>query len=103
FATVALVYLIDALGLPNDLARTLAIIVLAGFGISLLIPSVSARIEAFASRLPVSPIVRGRDGFVSGFVLGGSLGFVYAPCARPILAALLSVSAPHHFTAARLP
>ncbi len=102
FATVALVYLIDALGLPNDLARTLAIIVLAGFGITLLIPSVSARIEAYASRLPVSPIVRGRDGFVSGFVLGGSLGFVYAPCAGPILAAVITVSAAQDFTVGRL-
>jgi cytochrome c biogenesis protein CcdA len=37
FATVALVYVIDALGLPNDLTRTIAIVVLAGFGVTLLI------------------------------------------------------------------
>ena len=32
FATVALVYVISALGLPNDLLRKLAIVVLLGFG-----------------------------------------------------------------------
>ena len=51
FAIVGLVYVIDAVGLPNDFLRTLAIAVLLGFGISLLIPSVSARIEAWLSRL----------------------------------------------------
>jgi thiol-disulfide isomerase/thioredoxin len=36
---------------------------------------------------------RGGDGFWSGVLLGGALGFVYAPCAGPILAAVISVSA----------
>src|ERR671929_1683139 len=46
FATVALVYVIDALGLPNDLLRTLAIVVLIGFGLALVVPPVAARVEA---------------------------------------------------------
>jgi len=50
FATVALVYVIDALGLPEDLLRNLAIAVLLGFGISLLMPPVAARIEAWIGR-----------------------------------------------------
>jgi hypothetical protein len=37
FATVALVYVIDALGLPDDLLRNIAIAVLLGFGVALLI------------------------------------------------------------------
>ena len=37
FATVALVYVIAALGLPNDLARTLAIVTLPVFGVILLL------------------------------------------------------------------
>src|SRR5919109_3860914 len=51
FATVALVYVIDALGLPNDLARAIAIVVLAGFGLSLLVPPLSGRVEAWISRV----------------------------------------------------
>src|ERR671924_534167 len=59
FATVALVYVIDALGLPNDIARTIAIVVLATFRISLLVPPLSDRIEAWISRLVPGPSLPG--------------------------------------------
>ena len=55
FAAVALVYVIDALGLPNDIVRTIAIVTLSLFGITLLIPSLGDRIEAFGSRLAPGP------------------------------------------------
>ena len=55
FAIVALVYVIDALGLPGDLLRNIAIVVLLGFGISLLVPSVAARMEAWISRMVPAP------------------------------------------------
>ncbi len=104
FATVALVYVISALGLPDDLLRTLAIVVLLGFGISLMIPPLAARIEASMSRLASRAGVprSGGDGFWSGTVLGASLGLVYAPCAGPILAGVITVSASQPFTAGRL-
>ena len=38
------------------------------------------------------PRTRG-DGFGSGVLVGGALGFVYTPCASPILAAVISVGA----------
>ncbi len=103
FATVALVYLIDALGLPGDLLRNLAIAVLLGFGITLLVPALSARVEGWISRLMPAPQAGKRgDGFGSGVLLGLSLGFVYAPCAGPILAGVITVSASQSFTAGRL-
>lgn len=102
FATVALVYVIDALGLPGDLLRNLAIAVLLGFGITLLIPAVSARVEAWISRVVPAPSAAGGEGFGSGLLVGLSLGFVYAPCAGPILAGVITVSASQSFTAGRL-
>src|SRR5262245_64024669 len=51
FATVALVYVIAALGLPNDLLRTLAILTLLAFGLLLLVPPLSDRVEAWISRV----------------------------------------------------
>jgi len=102
FAIVALVYVIDALSLPNDLLRTFAIAVLIAFGLSLLVPPLSARIEAWLSRLAGAPHAAGADGFGSGLLLGGSLGFVYAPCAGPILAGVITVSAAQDFTVGRL-
>jgi cytochrome c biogenesis protein CcdA/thiol-disulfide isomerase/thioredoxin len=102
FATVALVYVIDALGLPNDLLRWIAIATLAVFGVILLVPSLSDRVEAWISRVSPGP-ARGRgDGFGGGFVVGLSLGFVYAPCAGPILAGIITVSAAQDFSAGRL-
>ena len=103
FATVALVYLLSALGLPDDLFRTLAIVVLGVAGVTLLVPAAAARVEAWLQRLaPRAPAQVGGDGFGSGLVLGASLGFVYAPCAGPILAGVITVSAAQDFTAGRL-
>ncbi len=103
FATVALVYVISALGLPDDLLRKLAIVVLLAFGISLMIPPLAARIEAYMSRFAGRAGVKtGGDGFWSGTAVGASLGLVYAPCAGPILAGVITVSASQPFTGGRL-
>ena len=105
FATVALVYVIDALGLPSGLPRTLAIVVLIGFGIVLLMPPVAARLEARISFLTsrFAPTqTEGRQGFSGGLLIGLALGFVYAPCAGPILAGVITVSASQSFEAGRL-
>ncbi|HYN51430.1 MAG TPA: cytochrome c biogenesis protein DipZ [Thermoleophilaceae bacterium] len=92
-AIVALASLIDGVGLPNGTVRTFAVVVLLAFGMSLLVPALAARIEAPLTRLArFGPRGRG-EGFLSGLVVGGGLGFVYAPCAGPILAAVVSVSA----------
>src|SRR5919109_2266975 len=102
FATVALVYVIAALGLPNDLLRKLAIATLIAFGVLLLVPPLADRVEAWTGRIVPGPARPGGDGLGSGLVLGASLGFVYAPCAGPILAGVITVSASQEFTAARL-
>ncbi len=103
FATVALVYVIDALGLPDDLLRNLAIAVLIGFGLVLLLPAVSARVEGAVSRFTArfTPKNQG-EGFWSGSLVGASLGLVYAPCAGPILAGVITVTASQSFTVDRL-
>src|SRR3954464_2198656 len=75
FATVALVYLLSALGLPDKLFRTLAIVVLGAAGGVLIVPGLAARLEAWLSRLgPRGPARPRGDGFGSGLVLGASLG-----------------------------
>jgi cytochrome c biogenesis protein CcdA/thiol-disulfide isomerase/thioredoxin len=92
-AIVALAQLVDGVGLASGAARTLAIVVLITFGLVLLLPSVAERIQAPLSRLArFGPRTRG-TGFWSGLGVGGALGFVCAPCAGPILAAVTSVSA----------
>ena len=102
FATVALVYVIDALGLPNDLTRDIAIATLLAFGVVLCVPPLADRVEAWISRVVPKPGRMGGDGFGSGLVLGASLGLVYAPCAGPILAGVITVSAAQSFTVGKL-
>ena len=103
FATIALVYVISALGLPDDLLRNLAIVVLVCFGLALLVPRLAAWVEVAVSRIVPQRQARARsDGFGSGVLLGASLGLVYAPCAGPILAGVITVSASQDFTAGRL-
>jgi len=102
FATVALVYVIDALGLPNDFTRTLAIVTLLVFGVLLCVQPLADRLEGWISRVVPKPARAGGDGFGSGMLLGASLGLVYAPCAGPILAGVITVSAAQNFTVGRL-
>jgi cytochrome c biogenesis protein CcdA/thiol-disulfide isomerase/thioredoxin len=90
---VGVASVVDGVGLGSDPLRVLAIVVLLVFGLVLLMPSVSARLEAPLSRLARFGPKSGGEGFWSGMLVGGALGFVYTPCASPILAAVISVSA----------
>jgi len=93
FATVALASLVKGVGVSGGLARTLAVVVLLAAGASLLVPGIAERLEAPLARLGrLGPRSRG-TGFWSGIGVGAALGFVYAPCAGPILAAVVAVSA----------
>src|SRR5437763_11132601 len=90
---VGVATVVDGVGLGSDPLRDVAIAVLLAFGLAMLAPGIAARIEAPLSRLArLGPRGRG-EGFRSGLLVGGALGFVYTPCATPILAAVISVSA----------
>ncbi len=102
FSVAALVYVIDALGLPDDIQRTIAIVVLAGFGVAILVPAIGDRVEAAISRVVGAPRMQQGEGFGSGMLLGAGLGLVYAPCAGPILAGVITLSASQTLTLSRL-
>src|SRR4051794_26149145 len=103
FVTVAFVYVIHWLGLPDDLLRNIAIVGLIAFGLALAVPPVGDRLEAWLSRIvPQRAAGRSGDGFGSGLLVGFGLGAVYTPCAGPILAGVITLSASQTFTAGRL-
>jgi len=90
---VGVASVVDGVGLADGTLRTLSIAVLTLFGVGLLVPRATDWIEqrlSFFSRLAPRS---GGEGFWSGLPVGGALGFVYAPCAGPILTAVISVSA----------
>ncbi|HEY3189689.1 MAG TPA: cytochrome c biogenesis protein DipZ, partial [Solirubrobacteraceae bacterium] len=84
---------VEGVGLGDGTLRAIAIVVVAGFGLALLLPSVAARLEApLAGLSRLGPRGRG-DGFWSGVGVGAALGFVYTPCTGPILGAVVSIGA----------
>src|SRR4051794_2460382 len=90
---VGVAEVVGGVGLGADPLRFAAVLVLAAFGVALLFPRVAAALEAPLARLSrYGPRSRG-DGFWSGVLVGAALGFVYTPCAGPILAAVITVSA----------
>src|SRR4051812_30476589 len=90
---IGLAEVAHGVGVGDGTLRAVAIVFLLAFGLAVAVPAVAARLEAPLSRLvALGPRTPG-DGFVSGLGVGAALGFVYAPCAGPILAAVVSVSA----------
>jgi cytochrome c biogenesis protein CcdA/thiol-disulfide isomerase/thioredoxin len=90
---VGLATVVDGVGLGDSATRDIAIVVLLVFGLAVAMPAVAARLEAPLSRLARFGPKNVGHGFWSGVLVGAALGFVYAPCAGPILAAVVSVGA----------
>ncbi|MDE3129691.1 MAG: hypothetical protein KGL16_00930, partial [Acidobacteriota bacterium] len=92
-AIVLVAQLVNGVGLASSFTRMLAIVVLIAFGVILMVPGFAQRLQAPLSRLArFGPKSRG-DGFWTGLGVGAALGFVCAPCAGPILGAVIFVSA----------
>jgi cytochrome c biogenesis protein CcdA/thiol-disulfide isomerase/thioredoxin len=100
---VGIAGVVDGVGVGSDPLRDLAVAVLLASGLALILPGLADRLEARLSRiaaLGVGGALNRGDGFRSGLLVGGALGLVYTPCAGPILAAVISVSAASGRTAA---
>src|SRR5687767_14375948 len=82
--TLFAAWLLDRLGLPQDVLRNLAIALLLLMALTLLVPKVG---ELLARPLQLLTR-RGSGDYGGGFLLGASLGLVFVPCAGPVLAAV---------------
>ncbi len=80
----------------NQYARWAAIVLLALFGIALLFPSIADRLSqpavAFGAKLTQSQD-GASDSIASSILLGIATGFLWAPCAGPILGLILTGAA----------
>lgn len=94
FFTLFLSLLVRLLGLSADLLRLLAVIVVFGFGLSLLMPHFQVIVERlFSKLLPLAPKNAPQTGFGGGILIGLSLGLVWTPCVGPILASIITLAA----------
>ena len=89
--TLAAAWLLDLLGLPEDVLRNLAIALLFVLAATLIFPRFGLMLER-----PFARLTRRRGGDLGGgFLLGASLGLVFVPCAGPVLATISVLAAQH--------
>src|SRR3954462_2562802 len=86
-------YVLDKLGLPQDLLRNLSIALLFVIAATLLVPQIGQWIERALARFSR----RSGKHLDSGFLLGCALGFAFVPCGGPILAYVSAQSASVNF------
>jgi len=87
--TLFAAWLLDSLGLPEDLLRNLAIALLFVVSLSLLVPQVGEWLAR-----PLQFLTRRSGGDQGGgLLLGVTLGLVFVPCAGPVLAAVTVIAA----------
>jgi cytochrome c biogenesis protein CcdA/thiol-disulfide isomerase/thioredoxin len=93
--TLTAAALLDALGLPRDLLRNVAVGLLLLAAATLVVPRLGVLIER-----PFLALTRRRPGDLGGgFLLGLSLSLVFVPCAGPVLAAVSVLAASRSFGA----
>ncbi len=93
FFTLFATWILDKLGLPDDLLRNLAIVFLFAMAAVLLVPQLALVLErALASFTRLRPANAG-----GGYVLGITLGLVFVPCAGPFLGAITAAAANQNF------
>ena len=93
FFTLFLTSIVSRLGIGADALRYFAIVVLAFFGLALVIPKIQLQIELLFSRLAArAPRQTNRTGFGGGLLVGLSLGLIWTPCVGPILASVISLA-----------
>jgi cytochrome c biogenesis protein CcdA/thiol-disulfide isomerase/thioredoxin len=85
--TLFATWILEKLGLPDDLLRNIAIALLFLVAATLVFPQFGAFVER-----PFAGLTRFRTGG-GGFLLGASLGLVFVPCAGPVLATISVVAA----------
>lgn len=94
--TLTISYLVSVLKFDPGILRIFAVLVIGFLGLTLVVPVLSGKLEAFVSRVSGrfgNTIGNSNQGFGSGFAVGAALGIVWTPCAGPILATIATLAA----------
>jgi cytochrome c biogenesis protein CcdA len=90
--TLFLSAIVTALNIPPDTLRHIAIVLLLGFGLVLVVPTLHKGFQGLTSRsLRGMQPVQG-DGFWGGTAVGATLGVLWMPCVGPIMAGVITLA-----------
>lgn len=93
FFTLFLSTIVRLSGIPSESLRLVSVLIVAGFGISLLVSQFQMIVERLFSRLSgLLPNSQGKTGFGGGLLIGFSVGLLWTPCVGPILASVISLA-----------
>ena len=93
FFTLFLSTIVRLSGVPPEALRNVSVIVIAGFGLSLLIPQFQVIVERLFSKLAgFMPSSQNKTGLGGGLLIGFSVGLLWTPCVGPILASVISLA-----------
>lgn len=93
FFTLFLTSIVRLIGIPADSLRTVSIVIIFVFGLSLLLPNFQVYVEKlFAKLSSFVPRSNNDGGFKSGVLVGVSIGLIWTPCVGPILASVISLA-----------
>ncbi len=102
FFTLFLSAIVRATGLSADALRTVSVVILILFGVSLLLPQFQLLMEKLFNKLSnkfATPKIgkdglsTDRQGFIGGTLIGFSIGLIWTPCVGPILASIITLAA----------
>ena len=93
FFTLFLSAIVRLTGISADTLRLVSIIVIGGFGVSLIYPQFQLLVEGLFSKLArIMPSSQNKSGFGGGLLIGLSVGLLWTPCVGPILASVISLA-----------
>lgn len=91
--TVFATWLVKSIGLDLDILRYIAAGILVFMGITLFFPKLQYKLNSLIKMPQSNTSGQQGDGFWGGMATGATLGLVWAPCAGPILAAVITLAA----------
>lgn len=93
FFTLFLSTIVRLSGVPAGSLRFLSVLVVAGLGLSLLVPKFQKLVEQLLSGVTsLAPSGQNRTGWGGGLLIGFSVGLLWTPCVGPILASVISLA-----------
>lgn len=93
FFTLLLTSLVRSIGISPETLRSISIIIILIFGISLLLPNFQLLLERLFTKLSsLTPNTSGKSGFSGGLLIGVSVGLLWTPCVGPILGSVIALA-----------